>query len=120
MTTVKIGEAIYSILKKFDKVYPCIADQGTTFPFIIYRRSSGYSLSSKDGIYSVKCTIDVIVAAAEYQDGVDVAEDVIQTMEAARGNIAGFSIDHIRMIDSNETVVDKAFVQEMRFEVEFS
>ena len=50
--TLRIGDAIYTILKEFKNVYPVKADEGTTFPFIIYRRVSGDNKSSKDGIYS--------------------------------------------------------------------
>ena len=38
--TLRIGEAIYARLKQFKNVYPLVADEGTTFPFMIYRRSS--------------------------------------------------------------------------------
>lgn len=119
-STVRIGEAIYSILKSFKKVYPLIADEDTTFPFIIYRRSSGFSQSDKDGIYSALTTIDVTVAALEYDESVELADKIINQMESTVGNVAGFDIWQIRMVDSNEVYVEKAFVQELRFQVEFS
>lgn len=119
-TTVRIGEAIYSILKPFKKVFPLIADEGTTFPFIVYRRSSGYSQSDKDGIYSVKTSIDIMVAAQSYESGVELADKIINVMEETKGIVCGFDIWDIRMVDSNETYVEKTFVQELKFEVEFS
>lgn len=119
-TTVRIGEAIYSILKPFKKVYPLIADEGTTYPFIVYKRSSGYSQSDKDGIYSATANIDIMVASQEYEEGVDIADKIITTMEKVKGDVTGFDIWHIRMIDSNESYVDNSFVQEMKFSIEFS
>ena len=59
--TLRIGEVIYARLKQFKNVYPLVADEGTTFPFMIYRRSSGYSISTKDGIYSAVANIDVMI-----------------------------------------------------------
>ena len=60
---LRIGDAIYTILKEFKNVYPVKADEGTTFPFMIYRRVSGYSQSSKDGIYSSIANIEVNIVA---------------------------------------------------------
>lgn len=119
-TTVRIGEAIYSILKPFKRVYPLVADEGTTFPFIVYKRSSGNSQSDKDGLYSAIAVIDIMVAASEYEDGVELADKVIKKMENTNDTIAGFDILEIRMIDSNENFVENTFIQEMRFQVEFS
>lgn len=118
--TLRIGEAIYAILKDFKNVYPLVADEGTTFPFMIYRRSSGYSQSSKDGIYSVISNIDIMVAAQSYEESVELADKVLQRLESARGHIAGFDIWKIRMIDCNESFIENSFIQELKFAVEFS
>lgn len=55
MSCISIGKAIKSLLvdglKETDvksKIYPLIADEGTTFPFIIYRRNSITPESDKD------------------------------------------------------------------------
>lgn len=119
-TTVRVGEPIYAILKQFKKVYPLIADEGTTFPFIVYKRSSGYSQSNKDGIYSAIANVDIMVAADTYEESVELADKVITELEKSRGMIAGFDIWQIRMIDSNETYSENAFLQEMKFSVEFA
>lgn len=119
-STIRIGEAIYAILKPFKKVYPLVADEGTNFPFIVYGRSSGYSQSDKDGVYSALANINVRVAAQEYDESVELADKIVNEMEKTVGNVQGFDIWQIRMIDSNEVYTDNAFVQEMQFKVEFS
>ena len=119
-STVRIGEAIYSILHKYKNVYAVIADNGTSFPFISYKRSSGFSQCDKDGIYSAQSTIDIMVAAEEYEESVDLADKVLNTMESTSGQVKGFNISRIRMIDSNESYIENAFVQEMKFNVEFT
>lgn len=118
--TLRIGEAIYAILKDFKNVYPLVADEGTTFPFMIYRRSSGYSQSSKDGIYSVVSNIDIMIAAQSYEESVELADKVLQKLETTKGIVAGFDIWKIRMIDSNESYIENSFIQELKFAVEFS
>ena len=119
-STIRIGEAIYAILKPFRKVYPLIADEGTTLPFVIYSRNSGYSQSDKDGIYSALATINVRVAAQEYDESVELADKIVNEMEKTIGDVQGFNIWQIRMIDSNEVYAENAFIQELQFQVEFS
>lgn len=119
-STARIGEAIYHILKPFNNVYAIVADEGTTFPFIVYRRASGYSQSSKDGIFSATATIEVKIATVDYPEGVKIADEVIHTMEAVRGDVKGFDIWQIRMIDSDENYIESTFIQTLKFSVEFS
>ena len=118
--TLRIGEVIYARLKQFKNVYPLVADEGTTFPFMIYRRSSGYSISTKDGIYSAVANIDVMIAAQSYEESIELADKVLLQLESTRGNVAGFDIWNIRMVDSNETYIENSFIQELKFSVEFS
>ena len=117
---LRIGDAIYTILKDFKNVYPVKADEGTTFPFMIYRRVSGYSQSSKDGIYSSIANIEVNIVAQSNEESIELAEKVLQKLEAARGPIAGFDIWSIRMIDSNESWIENSFIQCLKFSVEYS
>ena len=118
--TLRIGDAIYTILKEFKNVYPVKADEGTTFPFIIYRRVSGDNKSSKDGIYSSIANIEVNLVAQSNEESIELAEKVLQKLEAARGPIAGLDIWTIRMIDSNETWIENSFIQCLKFSVEYS
>lgn len=118
--TLRIGEVIYARLKQFKNVYPLVADEGTTFPFMIYRRSSGYSISTKDGIWSSVANIDVMIAAQSYEESIELADKVLLQLESTRGNVAGFDIWSIRMVDSNETYIENSFIQELKFSVEFS
>ena len=84
---LRIGDAIYTILKDFKNVYPVKADEGTTFPFMIYRRVSGQSQSSKDGIYSSIAHIEVNIVAQSNEESIELAEKVLQKLEAARGPV---------------------------------
>lgn len=118
--TLRIGEVIYARLKQFKNVYPLVADEGTTFPFMIYRRSSGYSISTKDGIWSSVANIDVMIAAQSYEESIELADKVLLQLESTRGNVGGFDIWSIRMVDSNETYIENSFIQELKFSVEFS
>jgi hypothetical protein len=69
MSSLQIGKAIYTILvkNKITKVFPLVADEGTTFPFIVYKRSGLEPSNTKDRFnYSELATLDIIVAASTY------------------------------------------------------
>lgn len=118
--TLQIGEVIYDQLKQFGNVFPLIADEGTRFPFIIYKRASGYSNNSKDGHFSIIANIDVVIAAQSYEESIELADNVLSKLESANGLIAGYDVWSIRMIDSNELWSDNTFIQTLKFRVEFS
>lgn len=118
--TIRIGDAIYARLKQFKNVYPIEPDEGTTFPFIVYRRTSCYSISPKDGIWSSVANIDVMIAAQSYEESTELADKVLLQLESTRGNVAGFDIWSIKMVDSNEMYFQNSFIQELKFSVEFS
>lgn len=68
---LEVGKVIYSLLtndKELNKlinkkVYPLIADADTTFPFIVYKRTSVDPTTSKD-VYITKesATIEIVIA----------------------------------------------------------
>ena len=50
MGCLQVGKAIKELLAKenITNVYPLIADEGTTFPFVIYKRTSLVPSNTKD------------------------------------------------------------------------
>lgn len=118
--TLQIGEVIYHLLHEFKNVYPLVADEGTTFPFIIYKRTSGYSNSAKDGLFSIVANIDVLVAAQSYEESIELADKILTKLESSNGHIVGYDVWSIKMIDSSEVWVENTFVQTLKFRVEFN
>nr|DAZ05102.1 MAG TPA: Protein of unknown function (DUF3168) [Caudoviricetes sp.] len=56
-------------------MYPLVADEGTTYPFVVYRRSSLQPSSTKDRYsYKESATVEVIVASNSYPDSIALAE----------------------------------------------
>lgn len=48
MNGLEVGRAIYTALDGIKNVYPLVADKGTTFPFIVYRRTGLQHSTTKD------------------------------------------------------------------------
>ena len=119
MSGLQIGKTIKTILNGIDKVYPLVADEGTTFPFVIYRRSALTPSSTKDRYnYKELATVEVIVAASTYQDSIEVAEKVRGKMEHTRGKYGDFSIADIILINADENYIEDAFIQTLTFNIE--
>lgn len=82
MSCISIGKAIKALLVDGlsktsikNKIYPLIANETTTFPFIVYRRSSIIPESNKD--YSNDSAyIQIMIAANNYAESVELAEQV--------------------------------------------
>lgn len=88
---IKIGETIYNILsndieittKVGSNIYPLVADVGTTFPFIVYKKNSYVPEYTKDGISKKRSTVEIIVASNDYTESVDLADKVFQAISTS-------------------------------------
>lgn len=56
------------------KIFPLIAPEKTTFPFIIYQRSSTYGDYNKDFLTNYIINIDLVVFSTKYADTIEIAE----------------------------------------------
>ena len=122
MKALQIGKAIKDILSKggIKNAYPLIADAGTTFPFIVYRRSSFTPASTKDRFnYKYDVMVELAVAAATYADSVTLADQVAELMEKTNGTYKDIEINDITIIDGSEEYSEQdAFIQKLTFNIE--
>jgi len=111
MSGLQIGKAIKTILSGIDKVYPLVADEGTTYPFVVYRRSGLYPSTTKDRYsYREMATVEVMVIAATYSDSITLAESVKGKLEHTRGKFNDIMIGDILLINADEDYLEDAFV----------
>lgn len=124
-TIISVGSAIRTILsgnkdlmkRVKNQLYPIIAPEGTTFPFITYRRNSN-EMGTKDGQFD-NGVVSILIASDKYEDGVEIAETVKDTLVAKNQNINGILINYIKL---NSTVEDynpeaNGYMQELSFSV---
>ena len=126
MDTLDIGKVITSVLlgndaisrQLGDRVYPLVADEGTMFPFLIYRRSSLQPASTKDGMHSCTAYVDIAIATERYGEGILIAKAVKDVLTSSHGILSGISIDEISLTDAGEEYAANAFVQNLTFKIE--
>lgn len=123
MSCISIGKAIKSLLvaglNKTDvknKIYPLIADETTTFPFIIYRRNSITPESDKDQTND-SATIQIVIAANNYAESVDLAEKVRTSLIHKSGTIQTIPVEDITLVDGSEEFIDNTFIQNLIFKI---
>ncbi len=91
-----------------NKVYPIIAPKGVSLPYITVIRDGGNSEYTKDktGFDNIRSAVEI--QAKSYGQSVDIAQAILETMEATRGTIEGITINQIRRVDDDEDyVIDK-------------
>lgn len=123
---IQIGKAVYQILSNDTKVkemvgnniYPLVANQGTTYPFIIYRRTGIEPVTSKDRfICSEVTSVDVIVASDRYDESIEVAELVKDALSGKNGIYSDIKVIDINMISADEDYIEDTFIQNLTFNI---
>lgn len=95
--SLQVGKAIYEILhgnseivsKVNDKIFPLIADENTTFPFIVYKRTSISPAYTKDR-FSVNdtATVEIFIASDKYYETVEIADSVRTALVGKQGSFS--------------------------------
>lgn len=123
MSCISVGKVIKYLLENGlkttnikNKIYPLVADESTTYPFIVYRRNSINEESNKD-YSSDSVIIQVLVITNTYQEGVHIAEDVRKALVHKKGNIQSISVEDVILQDGSEEFIDNAFVQNLTFKI---
>lgn len=119
-----IGKTIYNILSANteltamvgNKIYPLIAEQSTTYPFVIYYRDNvSVNRVSKDGYGEDEVNFTVVCVSDNYSQSVDIANTVRKVLEKQRINGQDITITNSHIVSVDESWADNAFVQRLTF-----
>lgn len=123
---IQVGKAIYSLLatnsnvkgKVDKKIFPLIAENGTTYPFITYKRNSLTPSGSKDKyIYSAEATVEINICDNTYNGSCELADMVIVALQGKKGIINTIDILSIDLVDSSEEFTDDTYIQTLTFNI---
>lgn len=118
MSSLQIGKVIYQLLAKYN-AYPLVADEGTTFPFIVYRRSGLTPASTKDRFnYQELANVEILVVSDKYDESITIAEDVKSILEHSRGIYSNIKVGDIQLVSSDESFMEDSFIQKLIFKIE--
>lgn len=111
-------EALNTILK--GQVFPLIAEENTTFPFIVYRRNSIRKAGTKDYANDEIASVDVVIASDKYSQSVEIAERVRFILERGEYEGENFSVDNITLSNASEQYMQNTYIQTLTFEIEIN
>lgn len=118
--SILIGKTIFKLLsnsaelKKYvdNKIYPLIADDGVTYPFIIYYRTSIRNIVCKDGYYEDEVGFSILVVSNSYIESLEIANIVRSIFEK---NKLTDTIYNCKVEDIDEDYNNNAYIQEIDF-----
>ena len=120
---LKVGKSINYLLTNSEvntivngKIFPIIADQGTSFPFITYRRAGSGDSFSKDSIYEDFTTVELVIASASYEESVELAQLCREELEKRRYS----NIKEIKLVDASELYEGEVFIQNLLFTIKLN
>lgn len=120
-----IGSAIYNLLKSAvgeetsNNIYPLIADDNVTFPFVVYFRDNVEPTITKGGYSNTDIvTMNVVICSDNYKESLELANKVRLSLDGIRGTYTGVDIENSQFIGCTEDYSDKTFIQLLNFKFE--
>ena len=118
MSAIGINKLVYNLLINddvlrelvSDKIYPLIAEEETSFPFIIFKKNSIQTEYTKDGRVFDDVNISVIAIATDYFTTVNI-ERVREILECSK------EFAQCRVSGVVEDYIDNAFIHEISFNI---
>lgn len=119
-TSLKVGRALYEIIKDIAPCFPLVAEATTPYPFVIYRRQGLTNLTNKDRRieFIEHATVEVQAVTKTYDESIDLAQALKVRLEGHRGEISDLNITDITLTNASEDYVGDAYVQKLYFDIE--
>ncbi len=97
-----------------NRVFPIVANEGTSMPYAVYMRDGLSAEKTKDGIASITPTFSVNIVASTYFEGLSIADDVI-------GNVLSMTSTDFNvspaLVSSSEEYTEEGFIQTLTFTI---
>lgn len=121
-SVIGIGAEVYALLKASEaltaivggRIWPMIADEGATFPFVVYQRSGTTAAGDKDGSEE-RVTMTVTIAADNYRTSVEVAAAALDALQNRRTA----HVDDVRLDSAAEAWYNDTFLQTLNFSIQW-
>ncbi len=124
MIKLDVGTDIFTILTSnaeisaatHNQIFPIIAEENTTCPFVVYQRINTNFISSKDFIQKNDDMIEIKVVSDEYKEGVNLAEKICDEMLQQHNNL---DIRQIQLNNASEEWNENKFIQTLTFTIKY-
>lgn len=99
-------------------IFPMLAPQGTTLPFITYSHSGFERQGSKDGEYGLTITFNLNIVTVDYSSGLQYVDAVRQALNKMT-SAYNYSYENT-VIGASEEAFDDGYVQTLAVQIEAS
>lgn len=102
-----------------NRVFPIVADEGTSYPFLTYKRTGITSYSCKCGIYEDTVNFSVNILTQDYLSGLEIGNLVRKAIEKNLiCTIEGCTYNDIMLVGASEQYSADGYVQTLNFQVQ--
>lgn len=120
VNSIQIGKTIYNLLnsseelKKYvdNKIYPLVADEGVSFPFVVFYRTQIKNVVCKDGYYEDEVGFSIIAVSNQYLQSLEIANIIRGIFEKKK---LGDNIYNCTVEDIDEDYRENAYIQQIYF-----
>ena len=118
-TSISVNKHLYQLLISDErlkelvgnKIYPLVAEESVTYPFIIFTKENAFANYTKDLLTYDTVNISVAIAAVNYFQTVEIAERVRQILENYRdGYFYNILLDNV-----TEDFTEDTYIQQLQF-----
>lgn len=125
--TLKIGKYIRQFLiedERYNKIvgqsktFPLIANAETSFPFVVYQRTSAKVNYTKDGRYQNILAVEITIICDNYPESIDLLCLVRDILEGKRYRDEDIWIRDIKVDEVSEDFNEDTFIQRISFDID--
>lgn len=102
-----IGKLLYGKLNSVAPTYPLVAENTTSFPFIIYRTTAVRPTDTKDGIYEWVYNTQINVVSNRYDEVVELCNQVLDKLVELE------EVLDINISEVSESFAEDAYIREI-------
>ncbi len=117
--TLNIGSFIYDTIKADtqltkklgNNIFPIVAEDGTPYPFVTYKRTGLTSTCCKDGYYEDIVRVEIKAICATYIDSIEVINRIRKLFEKQDIEYEDMRIEDVTIENASENYEYNAFTQ---------
>lgn len=123
--SLSIGKTLYRLLTKNQElkelvkgqIYPLLANESTTFPFIVYSRSDLSPQYAKGGLYEDEVTVTIIAVSNNYEQSIEVAQEVRNALAFSKykDEKTSLEITANALLSVSEDTQDDSYLQTLTY-----
>ena len=112
---ILVGDETLSQYLQSGQITALVANENTTFPFIVFSRTGLTPSYTKDGLHESNITFEIVCVSTDYVESLEIANIVRNLLECKSYTDEEIYIKQIILSAVNEDYMYDAYVQRLTF-----